>query len=111
MNFFFTLISLNHFAQYPEKFREDRARRKVGAIRMALSLVGTVIGYVIPPFFIEYGDPSSYMRMVWIFAFFSLIIFGSTIPGHRESKELKLKYIRIKLQRTNFLFGKRSNFH
>ncbi|MHA1194645.1 MAG: MFS transporter [Promethearchaeota archaeon] len=104
--FFFTLISLNHFAQYPEKYREDRARRKVGAIRMALSLVGTVIGYVIPPFFIEYGDPSSYMRMAWIFAFFSLIIFGSTIPGHRESKELKLKYVKDQASEYKLSFWK-----
>ncbi len=90
---FFTFLSLNHFALYPDKFRLDEDRRKVGGIRMALSLVGTAVGFIIPPLFVTYGVRQSYTAMSWIFVIINVIIFATIIPGHRESKALKQRYI------------------
>jgi len=92
--FFFTLSSLNHFALYPDKFKTDKQRRRSGGIRMALALVGTAVGFIIPPMLIEYGDRGSYTSMAWIFVIINLIIFLSLIPGHKESKLLKERYLR-----------------
>lgn len=91
---FYTLFALNHEALYPDKFRTDKVRRKVGGIRMALSLVGTAVGFILPPLFIDYGDRQSYSFMGWIFVIFNLIVFATLIPGHIESKQLKDRYIR-----------------
>ncbi len=91
--FFFTLIALSHSALYPDKFRMDNERRKVGAIQMALGLGGTTVGFILPPFFITYGDRASYMSMAWIFALIGGVIFLSMLPGHRESQKMKDRYI------------------
>jgi GPH family glycoside/pentoside/hexuronide:cation symporter len=93
---FFTLSSLNHYALYPEKFKTDRQRRRAGGIRMALALVGTAIGFIVPPLLIEYENRASYTNMVWIFVIFNLIFFLSLIPGHRESNYLKKRYMKEK---------------
>lgn len=103
---FFTILSLNHFALYPDKFQGDSERRKAGGIRMALSLIGTAIGFIVPPFFIDYGDRQSYTNMAWIFVVFNTIFFLTMIPGHRESKELKLRYIREQEQQEHISFFK-----
>lgn len=90
---FFTIVSLNHYALYPDKFRLDTDRRKAGGIRMALSLVGTAVGFMIPPLLITYGDRQSYTNMAWIFVGINMIIFLTIIPGHIESKELRARYV------------------
>jgi glycoside/pentoside/hexuronide:cation symporter, GPH family len=90
--FFYTVLSLNHFALYPDKFRLEKDRRKVGGIRMALSLIGTSVGFMIPPLLIEYGDRQSYTNMAWIFVLINLILFITIIPGHKESDSLKNRY-------------------
>lgn len=93
-DFFFTILSLNHSALFPDKFRLDTDRRKAGGIRKALTLVGTAVGFIVPPLFINYGDRQSYTNMEWIFVAINLIIFATIIPGHRESKELKERYVK-----------------
>jgi len=95
---FFTLSSLNHFALYPDKFKTDKQRRRSGGIRMALSLIGTAIGFIIPPMLIEYGDRGSYTNMAWIFVILNFIFFLSLIPGHRESNYLKERYEKEKVE-------------
>lgn len=91
--FFYTVLTLNHSALFPDKFRQDRERRKVGFIRMALSLVGTAIGFIVPPLLIEYDNRQSYTNMAWIFVVISIVFFLTIIPGHKESKKLRERYI------------------
>lgn len=103
---FFTIISLNHFALYPDKFRLDTDRRKAGGIRMALSLIGTAVGFIIPPLLITYGDRQSYTNMAWIFVGFNMIIFLTLIPGHIESRELKARYVMEQEEKEKISFWK-----
>jgi len=103
---FFTFFSLNHAALFPDKFRLDPDRRKVGATGRALILVGTAFGSILPPLFITYGDPQSYATMAWIIAGISIILFFTTIPGHIESKTMKERYIREQDERESFSFFK-----
>ena len=90
--FFFTILSLNHGALFPDKFRKDQERRKVGFIRMGLALIGTAIGFIVPPFFIEYGNRQSYGSMAWIFVIVNIFFFLTMIPGHKESRKLRERY-------------------
>lgn len=103
---FFTIISLNHYALYPDKFRLDTDRRKAGGIRMALSLIGTAVGFIIPPLLITYGDRQSYTNMAWIFVGFNMIIFLTLIPGHIESRELKARYVMEQEEKEKISFWK-----
>ncbi|MFW9951513.1 MAG: MFS transporter, partial [Candidatus Thorarchaeota archaeon] len=91
---FFTFSNLNHTALYPDKFRLDSERRMSGFWRMFLGIIGTAIGFIIPPLFIDVTKSSSFVSMSWIFVVINLIIFASSIPGHRESKFMKERYIK-----------------
>jgi GPH family glycoside/pentoside/hexuronide:cation symporter len=91
---FFTIFYLSHSALYPDKFRTDKTRRKAGFFIMFLELIGTAIGFIIPPLLIDYEVRQSYTNMAWIFVIINLILFVAVIPGHRESKEMKARSIR-----------------
>jgi Na+/melibiose symporter-like transporter len=93
-------------AQYPEKFRSDKTRRTSGFWRMALSLVGTTVGFVIPPLLINYGDRQSYTNMSWIFVIINLVFFLTLIPGHKESQAMRERYFREIEQSTKISFWK-----
>ncbi|MHA1718055.1 MAG: MFS transporter [Promethearchaeota archaeon] len=89
---FFSIIFTSHFAQFPDLFRSDSDRRKSGGIRMALSLIGTTIGAVVPGMLITYYDRASYAKMALIFVGIGFVLFLTYIPGHIESKEMKMSY-------------------
>ncbi|MHA1275496.1 MAG: MFS transporter [Promethearchaeota archaeon] len=90
---FVSIFSLNHMALFPDKFRVDSDRRKIGTTSRTFILIGTAFGSIIPPLFITYGDRQSYSNMAWIIAVISIIMFFTVIPGHLESKEMKERYI------------------
>ncbi|MHA1688468.1 MAG: MFS transporter [Promethearchaeota archaeon] len=89
---FMTIFSLNHYALFPDKFRMDSDRRKVGTIGRVFILGGTAVGSIVPPLLITYGIKASYARMAWIIAIINLILFITIIPGHLESKAMKERY-------------------
>lgn len=91
---FYTITNLNHVALYPDKFRLDRDRRKAGFWRMLLAIIGTAIGFIVPPLFIDRTDSTSFIRMSLIFIIINLVVFGASILGHRESKHLKTRYVK-----------------
>lgn len=89
---FYTITNLNHVALYPDKFRLDSDRRKSGFWRMFLAILGTAIGFIVPPLLIDETEASSFTSMAWIFVIINLVVFAASIPGHRESKYLKERY-------------------
>lgn len=101
---FYTITQLNHNALFPDKFRLDSDRRKGGFWRMLLGVLGTAIGFIVPPLIIDVTIPSSFVSMAWIFVIINLVIFATSIPGHRESKDLKDRYIREQEKRESVSF-------
>ena len=92
---FYSIVFTSHFAQFPELFRSDDDRRKSGGIRMALGLIGTTLGAVVPGMLVNYNDRASYAKMALIFVGIGFVMFLLYIPGHIESKEMKMKYIQV----------------
>jgi GPH family glycoside/pentoside/hexuronide:cation symporter len=88
------MTQLSHTALFPDKFRLDSDRRKGGFWRMFLAVFGTAAGFIIPPLLIDVANPSSFVSMAWIFVVVNMVIFAASIPGHRESKDLKDRYVR-----------------
>lgn len=101
---FFTITNLNHVALFPDKFRLDRDRRKAGFWRMLLGIIGTAIGFIIPPMLIDQTKKFSFMSMAWIFVIFNILILASSIPGHRESSYLKNRYLKEQKDRESISF-------
>ncbi|MHA1805486.1 MAG: MFS transporter [Promethearchaeota archaeon] len=89
---FITIFSLNHYALFPDKFRVDSDRRKVGTIGEVFILARTAIGSILSPLLIIYVDKSLYARMAWIIPIINLILFVTIIPGHLEAKAMKERY-------------------
>ncbi|MCP4760797.1 MAG: MFS transporter [archaeon] len=90
----YSLIATSYSALFPDKFRLDSDRRKTGSIGMALSLVGTAIASLIPPFIVQYYNKQSYSTMSWTFVIIGFFIFLTIIPGIREDKGMKERYMR-----------------
>ena len=101
---FYTITNLNHVALFPDKFRLDKDRRKAGFWRMFLGIIGTAIGFIIPPFLIDQTKQFSFMSMAWIFVIVNLGVLGSSIPGHRESSYLKQRYLKEQEDRESISF-------
>ena len=101
---FYTIITLNHSALFPDKFRSDNDRRKAGFWRMFLGILGTALGFIIPPLLIDVDIPSSFAVMAWMFVIVNLVIFAASIPGHRESDFLKERYVKEQESRKSISF-------
>ncbi|MBD3353727.1 MAG: MFS transporter [Candidatus Lokiarchaeota archaeon] len=50
---FYTAYSINHTSLYPEMFQTNREREEVGASRRIIMIVGLLIAFVLPTFFID----------------------------------------------------------
>ena len=101
---FFTIANLNHTALFPDKFRLDSDRRKSGFWRMFLGIIGTAVGFIIPPILIDETNASSFVSMSWIFVIVNLAIFGASIPGHKESEKLKQRFLKEQEKRESISF-------
>ncbi len=89
---FYSVISLNHSALFPDLFNNDRDRRTAGGIRMFFLLIGSVVAALIAPMFVIYNNRNSYGKMAWVFAAVGIVLFLCYLPGHFESKSLKQRY-------------------
>ncbi|MBD3195591.1 MAG: MFS transporter, partial [Candidatus Lokiarchaeota archaeon] len=61
--FAFTLWQANYLALFPDKFRTQKERTKVGLWNSLCGVIGIALGTLIPPLLIEDGVPSSYFLM------------------------------------------------
>lgn len=92
---FDTLLSfaiINWQAIFPDKFRSQRERTKVGGIQILCSIIGLSVGYVLPMLIITSGPPGTNINSFILSAVFisiiSLIVVLLMIPGMREDEEM-----------------------
>ncbi|MFX1283188.1 MAG: MFS transporter [Promethearchaeota archaeon] len=100
---FYSIVQTSHLAQYPDIFRLDDDRRKAGGIAMALGLIGTALGALIPGFIVVFYVKESYAQMAWVVAIVGFITFLTYIYGHRESEGLKLSYYEREEEKESFI--------
>ncbi len=103
---FYSIVSTNTSALYPDKFRLDNDRRKYSASRTFLGFIGLTLGALIPPMFIIYSVKSSYATASWIIIIIGLIVSVFFIPGAKEDEWIKEQYIELdvsKEERLSFI--------
>ncbi len=83
----FSFMMINWQAIFPEKFRSQEERTKVGAIQTILSNFGLVIGIIIPFLIITSGNRGSYLLMAIVSTIVLVIIAILMIPGTIEDEE------------------------
>ncbi|MHA1492254.1 MAG: MFS transporter [Promethearchaeota archaeon] len=99
---FGSTLSVNYLALTPTKYRSKEERVKVATIARIFVTAGTVLGFILPPMFIEYGDKTSYIPLAIIAAIVLLISMLFSIPGMREEKELIDAYFQIVVKKEPF---------
>jgi GPH family glycoside/pentoside/hexuronide:cation symporter len=88
----FSFGMINWQAVFPDKFRSQKERTKVGGIQIICSLFGLTLGMLIPTLIITTGSPGtnieSYVVVGAIISAISAIIVISMLYGMREEKEM-----------------------
>ncbi|MFX1451697.1 MAG: MFS transporter [Promethearchaeota archaeon] len=106
----FSFLTINWQSIYPDKFRSQKERTKIGAIQIIMSLIGMVLGLSFPFLIITQKAPGenipSYFLMGWIVSVIVLITIILMIPGMREDREMidrMLKKDKQKEKKKNYI--------
>ncbi|MFX0069842.1 MAG: MFS transporter [Candidatus Hermodarchaeota archaeon] len=90
----YSLWQVSWLSLYPDKFRTHKERMRIGALTTMFTQTGTVLGVVISPLFITYGDVESYIIAAIVVAMIGLVIFLLIIPGMREDEDLIMRELK-----------------
>jgi len=88
----FSFLIISYQSIYPDKFRSQKERTKVGGIQILYSLFGLTLGTLVPTFIITTGTPGtnieSYVLVGAIVTIICIIIYLLMIYGMRENREM-----------------------
>ncbi len=89
---FFSFAMINWQSIFPDKFRSQEERTRVGGLQISCSLLGLMLGFIIPLFIITKGPPgtnvNSYVTVAIIVTIICLAIVLLMLHGMRESKQM-----------------------
>jgi Na+/melibiose symporter-like transporter len=88
-----SIFLINFFGLFPDKFRNESERVTVSAIGTYFTIFGIVVGGLVPPMIIVFGEVDSYVLMAWITVVASLICYPMFIPGMRDDREAVEQFI------------------
>lgn len=90
---FASIFFVNFAALFPDKFRSIEERRTATGLQTPIGIVGIVLGAVIPPLFITFGDIQSYIIQAGAVIIVGLILLYLAIPGCREDQVTIDRYL------------------
>jgi GPH family glycoside/pentoside/hexuronide:cation symporter len=102
---FCTIYMVNFYALFPDKFRSVEERRRAAGLGITVSIFGVVLGSIIPPLFITFGNVQSYSTMAIAVLIVCLIALVLAIPGIRDDRvhiDLYLEKAKEGLEREPF---------
>jgi len=102
---FQSLYMVNFYALFPDKFRSIKERRSAASMGITVSVFGIVLGAIIPPLLITFGDIQSYTFMAIVVVIVGLIVILLAIPGIRDDKiyvNLYLEKVKDEPKRESF---------
>ena len=82
----FSILMINRYALLPDKFRTDKERKKLAGFYVPFFTIGLIIGMMLPPLFITYGDKTSYVFMAIIGSAVTLVFLILSFPGMKEDE-------------------------
>ena len=104
---FITLVDIHVAILRADKFRTEKERRKYAGFFSSFDMVAQVLGMMLPPLFLFFGDEvaSSYIMMAGIMAII-MIIFGLIfMPGAQEDKIIIDRYYSREYERLHVFKG------
>ncbi len=82
-----SIFMVNLYAFYPDKFRIRSERATASTIGTYVGFCGVIVGFLMPPLVIVYGELGSYALMAWICVIISIVIWVLMLPSIRDHKE------------------------
>ncbi len=102
----FSIYDVNYNGLIPDKFRTDEHRVKLASFAVAFGVIGTVLGAVLPPMLITYGDRASFFTMAIIVSIIGIGILLLLIPGIKEDQDMIDRAFRVDAQKEQISFFK-----
>jgi len=103
---FFSIYDVNYNGLIPDKFRTDEHRVKLASFAVAFGVIGTVLGAVLPPILITYGDRATFFTMSIIVSIIGVVILLLLIPGIKEDQEMIDRMVSVDAQKEQTPFFK-----
>ncbi len=93
--------SVNWQAIFPDKFRSQKERTKIGGIEIFLSLIGLALGTLLPMLMTTPGSPESYVTLGIMVSITCLFAAFLMIPGMKEDRAMIERTFRVKEDSAN----------
>jgi GPH family glycoside/pentoside/hexuronide:cation symporter len=98
--------SVNHYALFADKFKDYKQRKQSGQFFAILATVGLMIGAIIPSIIVPiFGDGLGYLMMGLFLGIIGIIFTLASIPGIKESKELREERLLLDEQSQSSFFS------
>jgi GPH family glycoside/pentoside/hexuronide:cation symporter len=103
---FITLVDIHVAILRADKFRTEKERRKYAGFFSSFDMIAQVLGMMLPPLLIFFGDTRlSYTVMAAVIALVAIIFGVLFIPGAREDKIIIDRYFSREYERLHILKG------
>ena len=96
---FFSLMDVNRWGLFPQKFPSDKERKLAGFVEAILDTLGIALGFIIPAIILDPGVIGETVLGYFVQAAFlsglSFILVILMIPGVRETKEVRERQMKL----------------
>ena len=90
---FASIFWVNFSSLFPDKFRSVKERRTASGLGIPVGLVGVALGAILPPIFVDFGVPSTYILQAFIVIVVALIALGVAVPGVTDDQDSVDRYL------------------
>ena len=90
---FASICLVNYYSLFPDKFRSIEERRTVTGLNIPVGVLGVLLGAIVPPLLISFGNLQSYIIQAGAVFFVCFIALLLAIPGCRDDQEIVDRYI------------------
>ena len=90
---FGSICLVNYYSLFPDKFRSVEERRTLTGLAIPVGVLGVLLGAVVPPLFITFGNLQSYILQAGAVFLVCLIALFLAIPGCREDQVIVDRYL------------------
>jgi GPH family glycoside/pentoside/hexuronide:cation symporter len=90
---FASIFWVNFSSLFPDKFRSVKERRTASGLGIPVGLVGVALGAILPPIFVDFGVPSTYILQAFIVIVVALIALAVAVPGVTDDQDSVDRYL------------------
>ena len=90
---FASICLVNYYSLFPDKFRSVEERRTLTGLIIPIGVLGVLLGAIVPPLLITFGNLQSYIIQAGAVFLVCLIALFLAIPGCRDDQVIVDRYI------------------